>query len=59
MNLAMRAKDEKEALIKALEYYQGRLVEVETKNKALDKSISSFLTDLGVAEDIDDYDFFA
>ena len=46
MNLAMRAKDEKSALVFALEYYQGRLVEVERENAGLHKHIDIFLEGL-------------
>ena len=51
MNLAMRADSEKAALIKALEYYQHRLNEVEATNKHLNKQINAVLEILGITED--------
>ena len=39
MNLAMRAESEEAALIEALEYYQKRLVDVESDLKAKNEMI--------------------
>lgn len=52
MNLAMKAKSERAALIEALEYYQRRLLEVEAREKKLKTNVDAFLTSLG----IDDHD---
>ena len=52
MNLAMRADSEKAALVKALEYYQNRLANVETINKHLNMHIEDFIKNL----DTDDLD---
>ena len=52
MNLAIRAESEKAALIEALEYYQNRLLEVEDRNKRLNKHITTFLEDLGIDEEL-------
>jgi len=51
MNLAMRAKTEQEAFIKALEYYQKRLTTVETDFKVLDSKVNAFLENIIVDED--------
>jgi len=51
MNLAMRADSEKAALLKALEYYQKRLIEVETTNKHLNEQINAVLKILEITED--------
>lgn len=48
MNLAMRAVDEREALIYALEYYQDKLVEVEEKYDEMKKNVSIFLDNIGI-----------
>jgi hypothetical protein len=53
MNLAISAISEKAALIKALEYYQKRLLEVEGRNKRLNKHITTFLESLGIDEEPD------
>lgn len=44
MNLAMRAKSEREAFIKAMEYYQRRLTEVETNYKGLNEKVEAFVS---------------
>ena len=44
MNIAMYAKTEQEAFIKALNYYQRRLVEVKTMYEELDGKVESFLS---------------
>lgn len=44
MNLAMRAKTEHEAFIKALEYYQIRLERELNKNKQLENKINAFVS---------------
>lgn len=43
MNLAMRAKTEREAFVEALEYYQQRLKETEEKLGCLTDRVSSFV----------------
>ena len=50
MNLSMRADSEKAALIEALEYYQRRMIEVESNNKRLKLNISNFLDGLGIED---------
>ena len=52
MNLAIRAKNERSALIKALEYYQRRLPEVEAENKELKGHINGLLESLGIDKEI-------
>jgi hypothetical protein len=44
MNVAMRAKSEREAFVKALSYYQNRLTEVETEHATLNTKVQSFLS---------------
>lgn len=43
MNLAMRAKTETEAFVKALHYYQRRLIEVEQSYKGLSSKVDAFV----------------
>lgn len=43
MNLSMRAPSERDALVEALEYYQERLSELESKYSDLAKSVSDFV----------------
>lgn len=43
MNLAIRAKTEREAFTKALEYYQQRLNMVLEKHKALSEKVDTFV----------------
>ena len=44
MNLAMRAKTERAAFVKALLYYQNRLVKVEEERNTLSSKVNSFLS---------------
>lgn len=44
MNLAMRAKTERDAFVEALEYYQERLTEVEAKHRFLKVQVDAFVT---------------
>lgn len=44
MNLAMRAKSERDAFVEALEYYQQRLLTVEAEHKELQGKVDSFLS---------------
>jgi hypothetical protein len=44
MNLAMRAKTEREAFVKALTYYQGRLADVEQEYKSLTAKVEAFVS---------------
>lgn len=44
MNLAMRAESEREAFIKAIEYYQRRLTEVETNYNGLSEKVVAFVS---------------
>lgn len=44
MNIAMRAKTEQDACIKALLYYQRRLIEVKKDYKILNDKVESFLS---------------
>ena len=43
MNLAMKAKTEREAFVKALEYYQRELAETQEKLNVLTSKVSSFV----------------
>ena len=43
MNLSMRAKTPQDALVKALNYYQHRLAEVEKKYYALEAKVNDFV----------------
>lgn len=60
MNLAMRAPTEKDALIEALEYYQNRLLQVESELKEKSQIIENTMNALGVVskEDIEDMQDF-
>lgn len=49
MHLAMQAKTESAAFLKALRYYQGRLAQVEGEYKTLKRKVDAF-----VAEFVDD-----
>lgn len=51
MNIAMRAKTEREAFIKALEYYQKRLTTVEKDFKSLNDKVSDFVSNFVDDED--------
>ncbi len=44
MNLAMRAKTERDAFVEALEYYQKRLTEVERSYTSLKGQVDSFVS---------------
>jgi hypothetical protein len=44
MNLAMREKSREAAYLKALQYYQRLLAEIETKYKTLDDQVSAFIS---------------
>lgn len=43
MNLSMRAKTPQDALVKALNYYQHRLAEVEKKYYELEAKVNDFV----------------
>lgn len=43
MNLSIKAKTEREALLDVIKYYQARLLEVEALHKALQIKVDSFL----------------
>ena len=43
MNLAMKAKTEREAFLDVIKYYQNRLLEVEASHNALQTKVDSFL----------------
>lgn len=43
MNLAMRAKSDTDAFVKALGYYQRQLQSVENKHRELDSKVSEFV----------------
>lgn len=51
MNLAMRAKSEREAFVEALTYYQNRLREVEQEHKALSDKVTAFVSQFTEDED--------
>ena len=57
MNLAMQASSEREAFIKALEYYKKRFQQVEQENKNLKQRAQMFLDSMSeiglIAEDCD------
>lgn len=44
MNIAMRAKNEQDACIQALLYYQKRLIEVKADYQTLNNKVESFLS---------------
>lgn len=46
MNLAMRAKTERDAFTEALTYYQGRLVGAEKAHSTLRARVDSFIEDV-------------
>lgn len=46
MNLSMRAKTETEAFVEALDYYQGRLAEVEKAHAELQGMVEKFVQGL-------------
>jgi len=51
MNLAMRAKTEQCAFVKALEFYQKRLSTVETDFKELNAKVNTFIKAISIDED--------
>lgn len=51
MNISMRAKTEQDACIKALLYYQKRLIEVKADYKNLDDKVQSFLSQFNEEND--------
>jgi hypothetical protein len=51
MNLSMRAKTERDALVEALTYYQRRLGEVEAEHTALDAKVTAFVDQFKEPED--------
>ena len=51
MNLAMRAKTERDAFVEAIKYYQKRTIEIEKKFKALDDSVQNFISSVSEEED--------
>ena len=52
MNLAMKAKTAQDAFVKALEYYQGRLLEIEKAHAELSQKVNAFVSQF--QEDTDD-----
>lgn len=46
MNLAMRAKTEQDAYVKAITYYQKRCVEIEHEKKKIHDSVNNFIESL-------------
>lgn len=51
MNLAMRAKTEREAFVQALEYYQNRLKDVESAHNCLTKRVNEFVSQFTEEDD--------
>lgn len=51
MNLAMRAKTERDAFVKALEYYQERTAHVERQYKELQAKVDTFVSQFVPDED--------
>lgn len=51
MNLAMKAKSSTDAFVGALEYYQERLMEVESSLKALQSNVDWFVSQVHTCED--------
>lgn len=52
MNLSIRAKSNTDALVKALEYYQKRLMKIEQEHADLKEKVDIFVAQF--AEDSDD-----
>ena len=52
MNLAVQAKTAQDAFVKALEYYQGRLLEIEKAHAELSQKVEAFVSQF--QEDTDD-----
>ena len=51
MNLAMRAKTERDAFVEALHYYQGRLTGVEQRHADLRGKVDAFVAQFVEADD--------
>lgn len=51
MNLAIRAKDSQSAFIAAIEYYQKRLIQIETEFKTLSDKVNSFVQSFDLDHD--------
>lgn len=43
MNLAMKARSERDAFVEALDYYQSRLLQVEEELKSLSEKVEKFV----------------
>lgn len=54
MNLAMYEKTAEQAFVKALEYYQERLTEVENEYKSLKGNVDTFVSQIIKDEDNED-----
>ena len=54
MNLAVRAKTEREAFVEALKYYQNRQPEIEKELKDLKAKVNRFLSE--VLPECDEYE---
>lgn len=54
MNLSMRAKTERQALVEAITYYQKRLNEVETDYKDLHSSVGNFISSISETHGLTD-----
>jgi hypothetical protein len=52
MNLAVQAKTAQDAFVEALEYYQGRLLEIEKAHAELSEKVDAFVSQF--QEDTDD-----
>lgn len=53
MNLAIRAKTERDAFVKALHYYQKRLAKVEQEHKELTGKVDVFVAQFVTSDDHD------
>ena len=51
MNLAMRAKTERDAFVEALHYYQKRLTRVEQEHRAIRQKVDAFVAHFVDADD--------
>lgn len=51
MNLAMKAKTERDAFVEAVTYYQKRLDKVEKEFKTLNDSVQDFISSISEKED--------
>lgn len=51
MNLAMRAKTAEDAYLEALDYYQGRLLQVEAELADITKKVEVFVAQFADPED--------